>query len=254
MPTSKTNVEAGATVAPDQYYVTIDATGPYLVFGRPPIKQQFIMENKDGFSWVYKEGQDYSKDEEPIALCRCGESKNKPYCDGSHQHARWDPELTASKKPVLDGAEEVDGPTLILSDNPKYCAYARFCDAYGSVWKLTKMSGEEEARELAIREANHCPSGRLKEWDAETKKPFEPHYDPSIDIGEDPAIEASAGIWLRGGIPIQTPDGFTYQVRNREALCRCGQSSNKPFCDGTHASFKFNDGLPKEPKPNGKEF
>jgi CDGSH-type Zn-finger protein len=30
-------------------------------------------------------------------------------------------------------------------------------------------------------------------------------------------------------------------VRNRVTLCRCGASNNKPFCDGTHASIKFQD-------------
>ena len=36
-------------------------------------------------------------------------------------------------------------------------------------------------------------------------------------------------------------DGKAYEVRNRMTLCRCGESSNKPFCDGTHASMKFSD-------------
>ena len=36
-------------------------------------------------------------------------------------------------------------------------------------------------------------------------------------------------------------DGFEYEVRNRVTLCRCGQSQNKPFCDGTHAQTKFKD-------------
>jgi CDGSH-type Zn-finger protein len=34
-------------------------------------------------------------------------------------------------------------------------------------------------------------------------------------------------------------DGFAYETRNRVTLCRCGQSQNKPFCDGAHASIKF---------------
>jgi CDGSH-type Zn-finger protein len=36
-------------------------------------------------------------------------------------------------------------------------------------------------------------------------------------------------------------DGAAYETRNRVTLCRCGQSSNKPFCDGTHASVGFKD-------------
>jgi CDGSH-type Zn-finger protein len=48
---------------------------------------------------------------------------------------------------------------------------------------------------------------------------------------------------VRGGIPVVGADGVTYEVRNRQALCRCGASSNKPFCDGSHASIGFKDRL-----------
>ncbi|WP_420835420.1 CDGSH iron-sulfur domain-containing protein [Aquitalea pelogenes] len=34
-----------------------------------------------------------------------------------------------------------------------------------------------------------------------------------------------------------------YPVRERMTLCRCGASANKPFCDGSHASIKWQDGL-----------
>jgi CDGSH-type Zn-finger protein len=42
-----------------------------------------------------------------------------------------------------------------------------------------------------------------------------------------------------GGIPVETADGFTYEARNRQLLCRCGASLNKPFCDGSHRRVKF---------------
>ena len=56
----------------------------------------------------------------------------------------------------------------------------------------------------------------------------------------------SGPIWVKGGIRIEGADGKSYEIRNRVTLCRCGQSSNKPFCDGTHASMHFHDGLPLE--------
>jgi len=40
-------------------------------------------------------------------------------------------------------------------------------------------------------------------------------------------------------VHLVSEDGFDYEVRNRMTLCRCGESQNKPFCDGTHASMKF---------------
>ena len=50
-------------------------------------------------------------------------------------------------------------------------------------------------------------------------------------------------IYVRGGIPIASLDGTPYEVRNRVALCRCGASQNKPFCDGSHVDAAFRDGL-----------
>ena len=85
-------------------------------------------------------------------------------------------------------------------------------------------------------------------WDNDTQKPFEPHYDPSVGLIEDQAIHSSGGLWVRGGIPVQTEGGETYEIRNRVTLCRCGQSSNKPFCNGAHASMKWNDGLGLKPE------
>jgi CDGSH-type Zn-finger protein len=48
---------------------------------------------------------------------------------------------------------------------------------------------------------------------------------------------------VRGSITVEAEDGARYEKRNRVTLCRCGASSNKPFCDGSHASIKFDDGL-----------
>ena len=63
--------------------------------------------------------------------------------------------------------------------------------------------------------------------------PIEPGFEPSI------ATVPDGPLWVRGGISITTQDGYTYEVRNRVTLCRCGQSKNKPFCDGTHADIGF---------------
>ena len=60
---------------------------------------------------------------------------------------------------------------------------------------------------------------------------------------EDPALGVSGPLLVRGGIRVQSASGESYEIRNRQTLCRCGASSNKPFCDGSHASMKFHDGL-----------
>ena len=70
---------------------------------------------------------------------------------------------------------------------------------------------------------------------------------PCLGLIEDITIGASGGLWIRGGIPMRREGGQTYEIRNRVVACRCGQSANKPYCDGTHASIKWKDDLAGEP-------
>ncbi|HEY2824533.1 MAG TPA: CDGSH iron-sulfur domain-containing protein, partial [Gemmatimonadales bacterium] len=100
-----------------------------------------------------------------------------------------------------------------------------------------------EVRALVIREANHCPAGRLVLHDKKTHRAIEEPLPPSIGVVEDPVTECSGPLWVRGSVPVESADGKRYEVRNRVTLCRCGASANKPFCNGSHVSVKFNDGM-----------
>ncbi|SPE60202.1 hypothetical protein SBV1_390038 [Verrucomicrobia bacterium] len=67
-------------------------------------------------------------------------------------------------------------------------------------------------------------------------KPIEPKFEPSLGLIEDTDKKVSGPIWVRGGIPVISADGKTYEIRNRMTLCRCGRPDNKPFCNGAHAA------------------
>lgn len=88
-----------------------------------------------------------------------------------------------------------------------------------------------------------CPSGRLLAWNNATEQPYEPDFAPSLGLIQDDTIGASGGLWVRGGIRIEREDGRSYEIRNRNVLCRCGNSGNKPYCDGSHASIRWRDEL-----------
>jgi CDGSH-type Zn-finger protein len=47
---------------------------------------------------------------------------------------------------------------------------------------------------------------------------------------------------VEGGIPVRDAEGNSVEAPERYFLCRCGQSSNKPFCDGTHWHIGFKAG------------
>jgi uncharacterized Fe-S cluster protein YjdI/CDGSH-type Zn-finger protein len=48
-------------------------------------------------------------------------------------------------------------------------------------------------------------------------------------------------LFLRGRVRIQDADGRVIREDTRVALCRCGASANKPFCDGSHNRIGFDD-------------
>jgi CDGSH-type Zn-finger protein/uncharacterized Fe-S cluster protein YjdI len=131
--------------APPVNLVTIREAGPYSV--RADIRL-------DGQSAFYR-----------ATLCRCGASKNKPFCDGSHHVVAF----SATGEPPTGKAD-----MLPVRDGP-----------------------------LAIQ----------------------PELDGPLSV--------------RGNLEITSGTGRVVARLNQTRLCRCGGSSNKPFCDGTHSRIGF---------------
>ena len=140
--------EAGAPAAPTPSEFTVIADGPIYVHGNVALQTADEAEVR----------------ESRLALCRCGASTNKPYCDNSH-----------SEVPFED-------PGLILREG-----------------------GDEVVAD-----------GDL------TLSPV-----------------ADGPILLRGPFTIISADGSRVFCGEKAALCRCGKSANKPFCDGAHKSIGF---------------
>ena len=137
---SNLKIETGSSPAEERFSITVTETGPYLVYGRPPLAEQFIMPDDAGESWYFQEGRRFPTEAEPTALCRCGASKRKPYCDGTHERTEWDSEPTSRDEALLDEAELIEGGSLTMTDNARYCVFARFCHPCGDAWTLTELS------------------------------------------------------------------------------------------------------------------
>ncbi|GAC1409784.1 MAG: CDGSH iron-sulfur domain-containing protein [Candidatus Velthaea sp.] len=227
----------------DSAKVVIAANGPYLISGAVPVALETIVpaRDKEGASWAWQTGRAIEV-KARYALCRCGSSASKPFCDGTHAKIDFDGTETASHSPFDEQAKTLDGPDSVLRDAEPLCAFARFCDNGNGIWSDVARTDDPAVRDLVHREAAHCPSGRLvlRRLDGSA---IEPAFAPAISLVEDPEKGCSGPLWVKGGIAVEGSDGFTYEIRNRVALCRCGASSNKPFCDGTHADVAFKDGL-----------
>jgi CDGSH-type Zn-finger protein len=233
--------DSAVAPAKSAFKVTVTQNGPYLVSGGLPLKKEIIVADRNGESVAYCDGEKYP-DKERYALCRCGKSASKPFCDGAHDRVAFNRKEVAATVSYEQQAVAIDGPELVLTDAQELCSAARFCDPNGGAWGLTQRSNNPEAKKKAIEQTCNCPSGRLVIWDRKTGQPIEPDLEPSISLIEDPQQRASGPIWLKGGVPLESSRGTIYETRNRVTLCRCGGSGNMPFCDGTHCENGFNDG------------
>jgi CDGSH-type Zn-finger protein len=191
-------------------------------------------------NWI--SGKEYPAGKK-CALCRCGQSKNKPFCDGTHADIQFKGTETADIEQCHSQTKEIDGPELILKDVEKLCASARFCHRSGDIWDHIPRSDDPEIKKIAFRNSCDCPSGRLSLTDKRTGKTIEPELGHSIALVADPFMGVYGPIWARGAIPIQSADGKIYERRNRVTLCRCGKSQNKPFCDSSHYPEQSEGGI-----------
>jgi CDGSH-type Zn-finger protein len=214
--------------------IKIAEDGPYRVTGAPLVRMRRVPD-EDGEMLRWERGAILHHDE-TYDLCRCGQSATKPFCDGTERTNGFDGTETADRGPTADRRFEYgDGP-VALTDDQTLCARATFCDARSTdAWALAEQTEDPEKRAMLIRMVQRCPSGRLA---------YHLPPDPSFveeDLSPEIAVVDDGPLWVRGRIPVEAADGFEYEVRNRVTLCRCGNSKNKPFCDGSHVRTKFTD-------------
>lgn len=213
--------------------ITILKGGPYLIEGSIPLNTVYMIYDNSGFPISWEIGREYPC-QEKYSLCRCGYSQNYPFCDGSHAKEGFIGRESALNEPFDQQAKIYEGTELNLKDAKRLCVLAQFCNREGSIWNLIRESEIPFLKDIAIEEAYNCPAGRLVLVDNQSGEDMEPNHEPSISLIEDPEERKKGAIWVKGRIPIFSANGFTYEIRNRVTLCRCGKSANKPFCDGSH--------------------
>lgn len=221
-----------------KYLITIRENGPYLVTGGVALLKRTPAYSVHGEPLEWDEVGD-KKDKptevgERYELCRCGKSTNKPFCDDAHKVYGFEGSLSADRGPTSARWREIAGGNIQVTDDTSLCSGTGFCGTrFANIWTMIRRADDPEVQERIMRMVRNCPSGRLVLYN-EGGQELEPEFMPSI------AEIPNGPLWVRGGIQIQSPDGFVYEVRNRVTLCRCGESKNMPFCDSTHEEIKFN--------------
>ena len=220
----------------ESFRVRICEDGPYEVVGSPPLVRTAQIETEFGEPIGWEEPTPIDAPD-AFDLCRCGRSSRKPFCDASHETTSFDGTEVADRQRRAERARVLAGDGVALSDDISLCTHAGHCaDRFTDVWEMIRRTSDPEVRARLQHMVDLCPSGRIAHAPAADAEPDEPGFEPSI------AVIRDGPVWVRGGIPVESADGTTYEVRNRVTLCRCGRSSNKPFCDGTHKVVGFRDG------------
>lgn len=168
------------------------------------------------------------------ALCRCGKSDTKPFCDGTHGKVGFED----GKKPdrVQRNLENYIGKEIVIHDDRGICSHAGFCtDGLPKVFRMKEepwIDPDAETVERIIETIEKCPSGALS-YTIDGKKHDDFFSEEEIVITEDGPYH------VRGSIELISED--KPQTQNHYALCRCGYSKNKPYCNGQHWYEKFRD-------------
>ena len=171
-----------------------------------------------------------------MALCRCGGSAGKPFCDGTHA------KIGFSSARLTDGAHDrrvtYAGKAIAIHDNRGLCAHAGHCSdglpavfRYGQEPWIDPDAAPAAGIAATIR---RCPSGALSYSEGGIE-----HRD--LDRGAAITVTKNGPYAVVGAVELvgqRLGDGAS---KEHYTLCRCGASKNKPFCDGSHWSAGFED-------------
>jgi CDGSH-type Zn-finger protein len=237
--TAKTNDEKQQDQLREKPKILPLSNGPYYLINDMEPKVVENLQNSKGESLSVISG---------VALCRCGASNNKPFCDGTHGKIGFSSE---NKEDVNDSHHNIVvknkrksyvGKGITIHDNRKICSHAAECvNNLPSVFKLNSRpwinpDAAETAEEI-INTIRKCPSGALSYSVDGIEYRDQNERKPMIMVSKGGPYLVTGGIDLIGD-NIQFAEGSS---KEHYTLCRCGASNNKPFCDGMHRMINFKD-------------
>ena len=173
---------------------------------------------------------------EAMALCRCGASANKPFCDGSHKKINFNSDKNDDR--TEDNKEAYIGRDITIYDNRSLCAHAGVCtDNLATVFRKKHepwINPDAETVEEITTIIKKCPSGALN---------YSINNSDEKSEGSESAIKVAPNgpYVVTGRVELTDVTWGSGAKKQQFTLCRCGASKNKPFCDGSHWSIDFTD-------------
>lgn len=130
--------------------------------------------------------------------------------------------------------------SITVTFDPNVCIHSAEClrgepavfDVRRPRWIRPELAAPERVAEVIRR----CPSGALR---YELHAPESPAAPATTQVVVE--IRPDGPLVITGPVRIEAHDGALLGEQERVALCRCGASNRKPFCDGSHAKVGFKD-------------
>jgi CDGSH-type Zn-finger protein len=221
--------------------IVVTEDGPYVVHGGIPLahKTQVVSEYGEPLTWKKEATFETA---ETYELCRCGQSRFKPFCDATHALIDFDGSEAADTRPTAERQKIYPGGTgLCVKRDLSLCIDSGFCgNRNGTVEDMVPRTEDTEVRSLAMAMIERCPSGSYVYSVEENGDDIEPDLPQQVAVTTDVISEGpiNGALWVTGGIPVERSDGEPFETRNRVTLCCCGHSRKKPLCDGTHRELR----------------
>ena len=169
--------------------------------------------------------------------CREYKDVMMAYLDGELENEEIK-QFQAHLKDCPECRQDLEQFTSLKDDNRGICAHAGVCtDRLAAVWRLGEepwIDPDGAPAEAIIEAVRACPSGALG-YSTGGAEAAAPDRGPAITIAKDGPYHVT------GGIALADAAQGTAAAREHYTLCRCGESKNKPYCDGSHEQAGFRD-------------
>lgn len=142
---------------------------------------------------------------------------------------------------MAETIKEYSNGEITVVWKPDQCIHSKICwtglhdvfDPRKRPW--VTIEGADSAAIMA--QVDKCPSGALSYYHNNKSDDTE----PQVEVNTTVEVVKNGPLLVYGNINVKHKDGTEECKHKVTALCRCGASANKPYCDGTHVKTGFKD-------------
>lgn len=154
--------------------------------------------------------------------------------------------MEQTKKPL---ARKYTRDEITVTYQPRRCTHVAEClrsaPKVFNTWEQPWVQLENGTVAEIVDAVERCPTGALHYERADGSAQEQPRATNTVFVAR------NGPYYVRGNLEIVMPDGSVL-AETRAALCRCGASQNRPFCDNTHREIAFRDAGMGEPQPSAQ--